>query len=194
MAKAKATAGVGKVHRSNETKFQYWLNREFFYEASDEPVTTAEWMTYLIEDDILPELYKKGYMLVIPKRDFIEKLLNHLYSFERDYLKGRCARSYKTTPHREDDYEYFFNIKFPDEFWYRVSKNNAIEWFADEDAFAYRVWIELPFWVAQYIDFKNSSATSELKDAGFETISDDENMLYEQKKKDVDPYVQDYYN
>lgn len=191
---AKATAGVGKVHRSNETKFQYWLNREFYYEASDEPVTTAEWMTYLVEDYILPPLFKKGYVLAIPEKRFIEKLLNHLYSFERDYLKGRPHRSYKSTAHRDEDYEYFFNIKFPDEFWYRISKDNAIEWFADGDAFASRVWIELPFWVAQYIDFRNSPVTNELKDYGFENISDDENVIEEAKKKEVDPYIQDYYN
>ena len=189
-----ATAGVRRVNRSIERKWLLWLNREFYYESTNEPVTTAEWMTYLIEDDLLPYLYEKGYMLSISDMRFIEKLLNHLYSFEKDYLKGRHTRSYNTTPHRNEDYEYFFNVKCPDFFWTKLERDNAIEWFADRDQFASRVWIELPFWVAQYIDFKNSPATIELNRQLVGTDVEDEPISEESKRKDLDPYVQDYYH
>lgn len=187
-----ATAGVGRVMRSVEQKWQQWLNTIYYYEASDEPVTTAEWMTYLVEDDLLPCLDAKGYMLSIPDRRFIEKLLNHLYSFEKDYMKGHFPRTYNSTPHRAEDYEYFFNKKFPDAYWKNLAKNNAVEWYADGDEFASRVWIELPFWVAQYIDFRNSPVTEELNNLLVGT-AEEETMIEEPKKKELDPYVQDYY-
>jgi len=188
-----ATAGVGRVMRTVEMKWKLWLNREFYYETSDEPVTTAQWMTYMIEDGLLEQLYHKGYILTIQDREFIGKLLNHLYSFEKDYLQGIPARTYETSAHRNEDYEYFFNKKFPDVFWKQLAKDNAIEWFADGDQFASRVWIELPFWVAQYIDFRNSPATEELNNLLVGTDAEDETISDEPKKKDLDPYVQDYY-
>lgn len=188
-----ATAGVGKVMRSIEKKWKLWLNKEYYYEASDEVVTTAEWMTNLMEYDLLPQLYIKGYVLVLSDKKFIEKILNHLYSFEKDYTAAIPARIYETTPHRNEDYEYFFNKKFSDNFWKNLARNNSVEWFADGDQFAERVWIELPFWVAQYIDFKNSSATEELNNQLIGTSMEDEFITDESKKKDIDPYVKDYY-
>lgn len=188
-----ATAGVGKVHRTVERKWQEWLNRVYYYEASDEPVTTAEWMTYMIEYDLLPIIFRKGYILTISDRRFIEKLLNHLYSFEKDYYKGVLPRIYETSTHRNEDYDYFFNTKFTNAFWENLAKKNAVEWYADGDDFASRVWIELPFWVAQYINFKNSQATEELNNVLVGTDVEEETIGDEPKKKEVDPYVQDYY-
>lgn len=187
-----ATPGARRVNRSNERKWQDWLNRIFYYESTNEPVTTAEWMTNLVED-LLAHLYKKRYLLVIDEHRFTEKLLNHLYLFERDYLNGSVSRLYNTTPHRNDDYEFLFNVKCPDDFWKKLANDNAIEWFADGDEFALRVWIELPFWVAQYIDFINSVATKELNSLLAGTDVEEEMNNEESKKKDPDPYVQDYY-
>jgi hypothetical protein len=181
----------GIVIRHVEARWKAWLSREFSL-ANGEYISTLDWMESLLVDDLLPKLQEKGYILAINQTTFVGKLLNHTYRFERDYLKGETmSRLYDTTPHTDEDYDYFFNIKCPDTFWKRLARRNMIEWFADGDDFATRLWIELPFWVAQYIDFTESAATDDIEQYGI--IGDEPDFHEQQRKGGVDPYVVDYY-
>ena len=172
-----------------------WLARTFSY-GSGAPgtyITTAEWMEGLLLDDLLPKLYESGYVLALYEQDFVRAMLRHTFDFERAYLRGRRPEpSRGPITHTEDDYDYFFNVKFTSGFWEKLARDNAIEWFADGDAFAQRLWVELPFWVAQYIDFEDSTATDDMEEYG--VMGGNEDTAEEPgRKATVDPYMADYY-
>jgi hypothetical protein len=184
----------GIVKRRLENRWISWLNRVFYTLDTDEPVKTHIWVTNLIEEDLANEFYKKGYMLNIHWPELTNKIMNNIYDFEESYLKGEKSPIYENNTYRMEDFDYFLNIKCPDAFWEKLRKNNTIEWFADGDDFSTRLWIEIPFWVAQYIDFRNSSATDELNEMlSGSAMEDDSSSDTEKKKEVIDPYVQDYY-
>jgi hypothetical protein len=179
------------VQRRKEQRFDDWMHRAFHVSALDEYIPTYMWMEGLV-DTVLDVLYRYDYILLLNEHELTNKLLNHLHTFERLYLKGKSGRSYDVGNYRQEDLDYFFSKKCPPEFWEELRRQNEIEWFADNDEFSKRVWIELPFWVAQYIDFKNSLATADVASMGEEDggASDTERKI----KREVDPYVQDYYS
>jgi hypothetical protein len=184
----------GIVKRRLQNRWVSWLNRVFYTLDTDEPVETCLWVTNLIEEDLANEFYDKGYMLNIPWSELTNKIMNNIYDFEESYLKGEYVCLHENNTYRMEDFDYFLNIKCHEAFWHKLRRNNAIEWFADGDEFSTRLWIEIPFWVAQYIDFKKSSATDELNEIlSGSAMEDDSSSDTEKKKEVIDPYIQDYY-
>lgn len=182
-----------------QTHWLAWLRRPFALLDSGEYIATHEWAAYMVEEDLVPALNDMGYNLLYTPHQITEKILNRLYNLERNYLKGLPANIYQGQQNRSEDYEHFFTVKCTEGFWNQLAWQNRIEWFADEDQFATRVWIELPGWVAQFIDYNRSDVTAELNAMlGYgpnETAREDEEAAPAIKKETpaVDPYIQDYY-
>lgn len=177
------------VLKKKERAFDAWLYQPL-YDGFD-LVPTYIWFESLIEYTILT-IKNKNYVFSVPSHTVINKILNHTHTFEKMYIKyhgGHFGPVHNGQPHRDEDYDYFFTRQFPPDFWEHLRKLFAIEWFADGGDFSDRLWIELPFWVAQYIDFKNSVEVIP-DNVEEEALSDNEHRVV---KKGVDPYVQDYY-
>jgi len=64
----------------------------------------------------------------------------------------------------EDDYEFFITRKCPSDKWSILRSTFEIEWFADEEAFADRIWMDIPNIVFSHIHLEKSPATQELVD------------------------------
>jgi hypothetical protein len=185
---------AGIVKRRLQNKWECWLNRIFYTLDTDEPVETCVWVTNLIEEDLIKIFSDKGYSLRITWPELTNKIMNNIYDFEESYLKGTDSLLYENNTYRMEDYDYFLNIKCSDAFWEKLRRNNAIEWFADGDDFSTRLWIQIPFWIAQYIDFKKSYATEELNEILVgSAMENDSSSDTEKKKEIIDPYIQDYY-
>jgi hypothetical protein len=180
-----------------QTLWLAWLRREFLLLDTWDYIPTHEWVSYMIEEDLVPKLAEMGYNFLYTPHEMTQKILNRLFHLERDYLKGLPPRIYTYTQGRTEDYDHFFTVKCNDRFWSQFAWTHRIEWFADDDYFATRVWIELPIWVAQCIDFNNSSVTADLNTLlGYVTAADEDDsyaVVGSVAKAPVDPYVQDYY-
>lgn len=184
----------GIVKRRLQKKWDCWLYREFYTISTNEPVETCVWVANLIEEDLAREFLNNGYLLRITWSELTNKIMNNIYDFEQAYLKGEHITLNEYNPYRNEDFDYFMNNKCTESFWDKLRKHNAIEWFADGDDFSTRLWIEIPFWVAQYIDFKRSSPTDELNELLTGSAMEEDSSSDTEKKKDfIDPYVQDYY-
>jgi hypothetical protein len=115
-------------------------------------IQTHKWVEYLVRDGILPLLKQMGYDLLCQPPDLANCILNHLIRHEAGYHK--CKFTTYQCKHREEvmvcEME-FFEERIPEMEWNRLRKQFAVEWFADNEPFADRVWLNLPFIILSHL-------------------------------------------
>ena len=115
-------------------------------------IQTHKWVEYLVRDGILPLLKRNQYDLTCKPEDLANCILNHLIRHERDYKRARFT-TYRCK-HREEgtmeEYE-FFEDTLPEKVWKLMKEQFYIEWFADKEAFADRIWMNLPLIIFDHL-------------------------------------------
>jgi hypothetical protein len=132
------------------------------------PMMAAEWVSTLVDLGIVPMLKQRGYILsVTPDRlkhclliSFFKHQIHYYSSTISSYLCP-CAKSQL---YFDDDYEFFVSRQCPPAVWRRLRTIFEIEWFADGEAYADLIWIDLPNIVFSHIDVDASPATNALID------------------------------
>ena len=132
------------------------------------PMMAAEWVSTLVDLGIVPMLKQRGYVLsVTPDRlkhclliSFFKHQIHYYSSTISNYLCP-CAKSQL---YFDDDYEFFVSRQCPPAVWRRLRTIFEIEWFADGEAYADLIWIDLPNIVFSHIDVDASPATNALID------------------------------
>ena len=113
---------------------------------------THKWVEYLVRDGIIPLLKRNQFDLTCKPEDLASCILNHLIRHERDYNRMRFT-TYRCK-HREEgtmeEYEFFENT-ISDKVWTLMRQQFYIEWFADEEAFADRIWMNLPLIIFDHL-------------------------------------------
>jgi len=115
-------------------------------------IQTHKWVEYLVRDGLIPLLKNKQFDLTCKPEDLATCILNHLIRHERDYKRSRFT-SYRCMHGQEgtmEEYE-FFEDTFPEKIWKSIKQQFYIEWFADEDVFADRIWMNLPMIIFDHI-------------------------------------------
>jgi hypothetical protein len=162
-----------------------------------ETVPTHVWAYDLTHSHIIPLLQSSGYVLSCNTAEFVNCLLNSMYRHIQDshameptlYMcKHACACSKEITADVE---EHFHGRKFPPNVWEAMRKRVGIEQWSDESDLAVRFWTDLPHLVLAHTDLVASNMAGEMEE--FLNAEDDEEGSATSKKKDIDPYLLDYY-
>ena len=134
----------------------------------DTPMLAHEWVETLVHTGILPMLKSNGYVISVSPKRLIHCLLVSLFRHQVHYFTSTmsnymcsCAMN---QDYYEDDYEFFITRKCPPDKWSILRSTFEIEWFADEEAFADRIWMDIPNIVFSHIQLEKSQATQELID------------------------------
>jgi len=117
-------------------------------------IQTHKWVEYLVRDGILPLLKEKQLDMICKPEEIASCILNHLIRHERDYKRSRFT-SYRCMHGQEgtmDEYEFFEDI-IPEKVWKSLKYRFYIQWFADQEAFADRVWTNLPLIIFDHLSF-----------------------------------------
>ena len=117
-------------------------------------IQTHKWVEYIVRDGIIPLLKNKQIDLTCKPEDLATCILNHLIRHERDYKRSRFT-SYQCMHGQEgtmEEYEFFEDI-FPEKIWKSMKQQFYIEWFADNDCFADRIWMNLPLIIFDHLSF-----------------------------------------
>jgi hypothetical protein len=163
-------------------------------ESGYETMATHEIAYDLVYTHLAPVLTRAGYVFKCSKDDFVGCLLNYMYRCDSNYWHGapstyRCAHANCRTS--SDMEEHFYSRKLPPHVWDAMRKQVGVAYWADDDEFAAHFWGYLPHIVFVHIDFVNSNATHDLQDLlRYEGEEEDSTPS---KKKEIDPYLLDYY-
>jgi hypothetical protein len=188
------------VQKRRETRWRAFLETEWEIlvgEEAFETVPTHIWAKDLVYEHILPTLNTAGYMLSCPTATFLNCLLNYMYRHEQDYWAVEptifmCTHACGCTTHAATDAgEHFHNRKLPPAKWNTIWKRVGIAHWSDESDFAVRFWTDLPHIVFAHVDHVGSNASKELAELLY--VEDEEENSTTSKKKDIDPYLLDYY-
>jgi hypothetical protein len=184
-----------------------WLERPISYEYIEEgecydsselePITIVDWVGTISKKYLIPKLEKNGYLVAGSHTQFISSILNYIYRFEYNYQFNQPIVSIYLGTHgrkmsyTNDDIDYFITYKFPENFWKNMKNMFGIPFYADDSDFAYRLWLDLPYFIFSCLNIKESTATFELQEqlTCEEETSED---LPDTRKKDIDPYLLDY--
>lgn len=182
-----------------------WLNfLQAEWEVYDDPeggyVATHTWASHLVLDNLVPLLESTGYTLKVTGREFVDCVLNYMFRHETSYIYhigGRFAKALPTTylcKHckriNSDQAEFFHQRKLPVGVWQKLQRRLAVEHWSDGKEFADRFWLDLPHIVFVHCDMEKSRATEELEEL---LRTDDDTEEDTGKRRDVDPYLADYY-
>jgi hypothetical protein len=174
-----------------------WLNfLQAEWEVYDDPeeryVTTHAWASHLVLDNLVPLLERTGYTLKVTKQEFVDCMLNYMFRHEENFAKAlpttymckHCRRM------NSDQAEFFHQRKLPVGVWQQLQRRLAIEHWSDGEEFADRFWLDLPHIVFVHCDMEKSRATEELEEL---LRADDDTEEDVGKRREVDPYLADYY-
>jgi len=161
-----------------------------------------DWVCALFYNGIVPELEKKGYDLGKNKKQAANEFMNLLFQFHRSWKTntnfsyiGNFAAANAEHLTLEDE-DYFFR-KCDDIFWNKLKKDFAVSKVADESDFAIKLWEMIPIFVFEMINKSTSNAVQEMEELLAWLDEDEGNYISDDQttqKKDIDPYLQDYWN
>lgn len=159
-----------------------------------ETIATHEFAYDLVYNHIAHQMTNAGYVFKCSKDEFVGCLLNYMYRCDWDYWNAapstyRCVHA--NCRATSDAEEHFHSRKFPPHVWERMRKRVGVVYWADEEEFAAHFWSYLPHIVFAHIDFGNSDATWELQE--LLRYEGEEEDPAASKKKEIDPYMADYY-
>lgn len=182
-----------------------WLERPIAYaymeegECNDnnelEFITVVDWVGTIAKRYLIPKLEKNGYLIAGSHTQFINSILNYIYRFEYNYqfnndiIPTYVGPNGRKMPYTNEDIDYFITYKFPENFWKIMKQEFEIPYYADNSEFAYRLWMDLPYFIFGCINVKESIATLELQER---LMCEDEEEQTDTRKKDIDPYLLDY--
>jgi hypothetical protein len=184
-----------------------WLERPIAYAYMEEDVcddsneleliTIVDWVGTITKRYLISKLEKNGYLIAGSHTQFISSILNYIYRFEYNYQFNQVTTSIYLGPngrkmsYTNEDIDYFITYKFPEQFWKNMKDMFEIPFYADDGDFAYRLWLDLPYFIFSCLNIKESTATLELQ----EQLTCEEETSEEKpdtRKKDIDPYLLDY--
>ena len=188
------------IERRRAHRWDTFLKTEWLVLSGSEAyetVPTHIWAYDLVHNQIAPLLQKSGYVLACSTTEFLNCLLNTMYRHIQDshcmeptrYMCKHTSNCDKQL--RNDAEEHFHGRKCPPTIWEMMRKRVRIEYWSDENDFAVRFWTDLPHIVFAHLDHVESSATKELE--MYLCNEDEEDDSTTSKKKEIDPYLLDYY-
>ena len=132
------------------------------------PMMAAEWVSTLVDLGIVPMLKQRGYVLSVTpdglKHCLLISFFKHQIHYYSSTISNYLCPCAKSQLYFDDDYEFFVSRQCPPAVWRRMRTIFEIEWFADGEAYADLIWIDLPNIVFSHIDVDASPATNALID------------------------------
>jgi hypothetical protein len=132
------------------------------------PMMAAEWVSTLVDLGIVPMLKQRGYVLSVSpdrlKHCLLISFFKHQIHYYSSTISSYLCPCAKSQLYFDDDYEFFVSRQCPPAVWRRLRTIFEIEWFADGEAYADLIWIDLPNIVFSHIDVDASPATNALID------------------------------
>lgn len=166
---------------------------EVFNDPEESYVPTHAWAFHLVLDNVIPLLERAGYTLRVTKREFLDCVLNYMFRHEDDFANA-IPTTYQCKhcrPFSSDQAEFFHQRKLPMNVWERLQRKLAVEHWSDGEEFADRFWLDLPHIVFAHCDMEKSGATEELEE--LLRVEEDGEGEEGGKRREVDPYLADYY-
>ena len=141
--------------------------REFLSQKLDLPgfhsIRTCDWVENLVHEGIIPELKRLQFATSVNPDILVNCILNYLYRMQWDHHKMRLITKFCCTHEAhhdsyDEEYEFFLQDGMPEATWAWLRHLYSIEWLADGEAFADRVWATLPRIVFAHINVDKSPA------------------------------------
>uniref|UniRef100_A0A6C0ANZ2 Uncharacterized protein n=1 Tax=viral metagenome TaxID=1070528 RepID=A0A6C0ANZ2_9ZZZZ len=134
---------------------------------SGTPIPIHVWASSLVEDGILPILKDKGFTLSVPPETLTNCLLNYMFlmneaKFHGKITKYRCKHEL-TIRFLMDQFEYFHQLEMGPDVWNHLKHKFQICYLADQEDYAYRLWLELPHIVFSHLKLEGSEANRRLE-------------------------------
>ena len=188
------------IERRRERRWDTFLRTEWLVITGDETYETVQthiWAQDLVYDKLVPLLNQHGYTFSCTTAEFLNCLLNYMYRHIQDswalepttYMCKHACECRKRLA--ADAEEHFHERKLPPAVWEQLRRRVQIEEWSDTSDFAVRFWTDLPHIVFAHIDLVESTVMHELTD--WVDNEDEEETSTTSKKKEIDPYLLDYY-
>ena len=125
------------------------------------------WTQSLVDNGILPLLKDKGFTLSVPTETLTNCLLNYMFlmneaKFNGKISKYRCKHEC-TIRFSMDQFEYFHQMEMGQDIWNQLKRDFQICFLADQEDYAYRLWLELPHIVFSHLKLEGSEANRRLE-------------------------------